>query len=266
MHFTVLVIGDDYDKILAPFNEQPDEDDTDCLDHCYWSCDAANGEEYTADTKVELEQEVLAAGTTIQNGPWLSNSQGYWDWYVLGGRWSGTLKLKNNATGIKGEPDSNMSTTDSALIKDIDFDGMYDEATTKAAITYDKIMTIFGELPIHLSQKEIQEKCRDKHGTIDYSKANIMYQEQPRLIALNTVSEAESTFPFFIDADDFFISREEYIELAKFQRISTHSIIDAEGVWYSRDDSSYEEYQKLFKDIIASLSPDTRISIIDCHV
>jgi len=267
-HFTVLVIGDDYEKILAPFNEQPDEDDEDCADNIYWECDGADGETYTADTKAELEKEVADAKTTIVEGPWLNNSQGYWDWYVLGGRWQGNLRLKNKNTsgqkgrpGVMSKPDLDPLNADSALIKDIDFDGMYAEAAEKAAIIYDRVMSIFGELPVHMTFKEMRDKYRYADGTINHEEVRKRYHEQPRIIALSTVRETDPQF--FINADEFLVSKEKYIEQAKLNRVATYAFIDLEGNWHAADE---DEYEKIFKDTLASLSPDTRISVVDCHV
>jgi hypothetical protein len=60
-HFTVMVIGENPENQLAPFDEN-----------------------------------ILVDGDY--------NQKSKWDWYTLGGRWSGMIKLKNGAKGIKGEP------------------------------------------------------------------------------------------------------------------------------------------------------------------
>lgn len=82
-HFTVLVVGDNPEDQLAPFQE----------------CDEGKS-----------SKEIIAEK---------------WDWYVLGGRWTGTFKLKEDAEGKLGRPGvmnepAEKGSVDSALKKDID--------------------------------------------------------------------------------------------------------------------------------------------------
>ena len=61
-----------------------------------------------------------------------TNPNAQWDWYEIGGRWTGTFKLKDEARGTIGKPGlmtpkAEKGFADSALKKDIDFDGMASE-------------------------------------------------------------------------------------------------------------------------------------------
>jgi hypothetical protein len=103
-HFTVLVIGENIDKQLAPFQENN-------MDDCpkeYLKFFSSKDDRY----KDEPEND--------EDGYW-ENPNAKWDWYSLGGRWSGMIKLKDGATGTYGRPGVFDNTTgiDSALIKDI---------------------------------------------------------------------------------------------------------------------------------------------------
>lgn len=59
----------------------------------------------------------------------LTNPNRKWDWWQIGGRWTGALIAKNGVKGIRGRPGlmtdpSDGNRYDSLLIKDIDFDAM----------------------------------------------------------------------------------------------------------------------------------------------
>ena len=76
MHFTVMVVGDDIEQQLAPFQENN-----------------------MGDCPEEYLEEVEYEGETYKENP---NAQ--WDWYLLGGRWTGLIQLKPEAkSGKTGE-------------------------------------------------------------------------------------------------------------------------------------------------------------------
>ncbi len=68
-HFTVIVIGDNPEEQLAPFNEELQVEKVE-----------EDGDEY-----------------------W-RNPDAKWDWYQLGGRWTGYFKLLPGKTGATGRP------------------------------------------------------------------------------------------------------------------------------------------------------------------
>lgn len=142
-HYTCLVIGNNYDLQLEPF----------------WELDLPieqlkkdpRAEFYLKYTTKELKTEYKEF--TLKNPnygtfkEWISDYYGYvydkkskgygyyhnpnakWDWYVVGGRWSGFFKLKENGSGSIGKPGvfgniPKNGWADQAMICDIDFEGM----------------------------------------------------------------------------------------------------------------------------------------------
>ena len=172
-HFTVLVIGDDVEKQLAPFHEfectgEDDEyvQDIDITDEVLAKAEKHNnkkeplvdfiagwygckpvpfgqhpdlsGEHKYGYTLVDVEGQV----TKVVNR---TNPNRKWDWWVIGGRWSGMLKLKDGATGERGQPgvmgtqrNAGSGYCDSALKGDIDLEGMRNAAGEEAAANWDK--------------------------------------------------------------------------------------------------------------------------------
>ena len=100
MHFPIIVVGEDVEGQLAPFQENN-------MGDC-------------PDKYLEKDDE----GNTY-------NPNAMWDWYVIGGRWSGGFKLKPNKKGfcqpeiLPGNRRKNFPNgVDSAIKGDIDFEGI----------------------------------------------------------------------------------------------------------------------------------------------
>lgn len=285
-HFTVLVIsndGDNLDELLAPFNEQPEEDDKFC--QLEWSCEGADGNHYGPyDSKEELEECLKAEGTTVAEGPWAGNPDAHWDWYVVGGRWQGMLKLKELAeSGIKGrpgtmgEPDTDPTRADSALKEDIDFDSMFGEAMKAATERYAKAMKIFGELPVHKSHDELWDyyvkKMPNADRDIIRTETRAAYAEQPRVKAFIMAKEADPDF--YYSADDFLMTEAQYVRKAKANTIVTHSVLqdgkwDEQGSmgWFgmSTDNIDQDSWEEQCLKRIEELPDDARLTIVDCHI
>lgn len=279
-HFTVLVIGNDVDKQLAPFNEQPNEDDKDCAPFMEWTAYGKNGE-YKAKTKEEAEKACLDAGDTLEDGPYYSNTQAQWDWYVIGGRWTGFFKLKEGATGMQGRPGLMTSkapagTADQALKKDIDFEGMMAEAGQKGGELYDLAMSIFGDA----QPNESWDSLRDRGLKVGKSIEDIReaYQKQPRCAALQLHAKENQDSPFGMfgySADDFLIDRDKFIRRRQIATVSTYAILkDGEWIqkgqmgWFgtSHDEVTPEEWDEKFMTMLEELPDDTLLTIVDCHI
>lgn len=154
-HFLTMVIGNDPEAQLAPFcqhlevdeyciGELSEKDKQRMLEHYnaeraipyknFDECYAENGEEWD-----EGQCRKNEAGAWCEYSTY--NTQSKWDWYLLGGRWSGQIiKLKKGATsGIIGKAAwwSNTNGIDAALKKDIDFEAMEPEYWVPYAVVKD---------------------------------------------------------------------------------------------------------------------------------
>jgi hypothetical protein len=148
-HFVTFVIGPDPEAQLAPFSEEIEVEPYKSRETApYWWLDrdedgnkpdmtpAEALADYNArgyndgEEKVYLDDEGLYTWTTY-------NPLSKWDWYTLGGRWTGAFKLKPGRTGQVGRPGTmgepgEAGWVDAALKGDIDFDGMRNEALREA--------------------------------------------------------------------------------------------------------------------------------------
>lgn len=145
------------------------------------------------------------------------NPKSQWDWWTVGGRWSGYLHTE---TG---------SHVDVYASNRIDWDSMKQDNTRKAEQWW----------------SEYEEKS----------------------------ARGESCHPYFeygIEKDD---TRETYI--ARRSSISTFAVVH-NGEWYEKgnmgwwgiahNEKSLDDWETQFQKILAELSPEDEITIVDCHI
>lgn len=253
-HFTVLVIGENQEQQLAPFQEN---NMGDCPKEFM---------EFQEDEDYDLDPIMN------KKGRW-HNPNSKWDWYTLGGRWTGFFKVKEGvAEAVVGSP--GLMTAPAAvgyadmLVKgDIDFEGMRNDAADEAAKEYDLAMKVIAGTPIHEPWSKIGPE-------MNYSnEARQKYHAQPRVIAWEKADR--NVFGFLSSPDKFLVTREEFIQNAKNSVGVTHAIIK-DGKWYERGEMGWwgfvgnekptDDWNAEFSKLIDGLSEDTVLSVFDCHV
>jgi hypothetical protein len=222
-----------------------------------------------------------------------TNPSAKWDWYQIGGRWSGFFKLKSNAESVLSsrlgtpsllttmDPDYKPPTADRAdqcLKNDIDIEGMRDEAGRKAGEAYDKFLAATVGCPPHLSWDEVKRR-NQKAGTdsegepnVNYEAAREEYGDQPAVKALR---ESKDKDVHWYEPDDFLCTREEYVNDARQGALATFAVIK-DGKWYQRGEMGWwgvvtkekdrNEWLTQFSNMIDSLPDDTLLTIVDCHI
>ena len=137
-HFNVAVFShttDEVDALLAPFIEQV--------------------EPYSPYAVFEEDEEYEVDDSTGKPGRWY-NPNARWDWYCVGGRWAGQLKLLEGRTGRYGSEYDAEETKklkkgccDSARVQDCDFS--QDQEAYKKALR-------FWEVAVEGSPRTAEEK------------------------------------------------------------------------------------------------------------
>lgn len=160
-HFTVMVIGAEPEKQLAPFDESiemdkyntgpiSNDEKTRFLDvyttyESNVSYGPKNTQEAEENKKKTFDELYKIYGEDWNSCDWEKDERGIWcrfstynpnskwDWYSLGGRWSGMIKLKEGASGIEGRSGvfDNETGIDQAKKGDI---ANFDELTTFAVL------------------------------------------------------------------------------------------------------------------------------------
>lgn len=235
--------------------------------------------EYINKTEEDLDEYIQEEfGVEKKNGVWYrkTNPNAKWDWYELGGRWTGMLKMKAHAVGELGSPGLMTSPAeegyaDQARKGEVDFDGMREEAADKAAKAYDKAMKYIGDIHEHENWNVLRERVISAGGTID--DARKAYHQQPRCVAWNKIEDRD--FRFGYEVDRFSVSREKFIQDARNSAVLTFAVIK-DGKWYERGEMGWwacvsnekdgDVWAEEFSKLLDSVSDDTLISIYDCHI
>lgn len=297
-HFTVLIIGDDIEKQLAPFHEfectgRDDEyiQDIDVTDELLTTMserefslsEVLDWYGYEEENIFEKEEDIIKENckyryaivkdNTLIKAIKRTNPNAKWDWYLVGGRWTGYFKVKEGCTVYKtGEPGlltapAEIGYADSLLKKDIDFEYMRTKSKEKAIKEYTDIMLLVGDsiksfIPWNIVRYEMFKN--------DVNAARTFYHSQEAKKLLST----DEIYTWY-DVEDFLCTLEEYVQNAIDSSISTFAVIK-DGQWYERgkmgwwgmvtDEKNRPKWNKEFSKLLDSISDDTLLTIVDCHI
>ena len=279
-HFTVAVFSTDgdYEKLLAPFNENLEVE-------AYVDLCKEEVIEQFEDVKsqildrsdaflVEKQEEMLSKGSSIlemspkQFAKWYwdsdlneegalmttYNPNSKWDWYVVGGRWSGMLIVKDDAEGERGslgvfgydrEKESPVPTgyrcVDHAKVSDIEWDVMREVELQEKKMLWKKYMTEYAEKMLHAKTEEEKESER-------------------RWLLMTYGMRSDVTEEKYLDNSTGF---------------TTFAVITPDGAWHERgamgwfgivqgeEDDWAERYKERFLD---TADPDWYLTVVDCHI
>jgi len=224
-HYTVAVFSkrpEDVDELLEPFNEN--------------SSPASPYMEFVESADEDFDEDAQ------KHGYW-HNPQAYWDWWEIGGRWHGMLRLKKGATGrcvasspFATAPKCKTGTCDQALVTHCDFTP--DEKEYKWALRFWEV---------------IVEGAEREEGEPEYTTWLV-----PQ---------------YYIDK---YGTKERFAE--HHARFTTYAFVRADGEWvapgrvgfFGSDDStkdSQEEYDAKLKAYLTQAAEEgLYITIVDCHI
>lgn len=238
-HYVAIVIGDDIEGQLAPYDEG-----IDVAPH--WAVHTKNvpesdgarrmlgvepGVEITAEQFVayvmdRYDDEKLRVSEDGKDAEHLTtyNPQSKWDWYAIGGRWAGRLITKDGAR------------VDSALKREIDFDAMVAAAKKAAGDDWDEMDRHFGGLR---GDQKVSEWYRKQYHL-------------DRLDPRGSYVEEESRYPlggYALVKDGQWHAQGEM------------------GWWGMSDDAmTTDEWQARLWESITELPEDARITVVDLHI
>jgi len=297
-HFTVLVIGENPEAQLAPYHEF---ECTGVVDEFVQSVDVTQHarDKYREHGKDQNFEEFvrswfglrpIKAGATPdlhgdQKYGWYevndkggvvkvvrrTNPNAKWDWYVLGGRWTGFFKLKEGREGVVGEPGILTEPpphgyVDQAFKGDIDFEAMREKAAEGARKDYE-------EFEVALKGREPPPRFEEfRKNYEDVEEARKAYWELPVVKDLQKAGK----IPFFSDVNDIYgCGKEKFIERARLGAVTTFAFIK-DGVWHeqgemgwfgiTKNEKDEDEWLREFNRVLDSLPDDTLLSVYDCHI
>ena len=248
-HFTVLVIGDNWEEQLDPFWEIDLSLEDKRKDYRCKFDPKITKDNLQAEYEKFLKKYHNYKEKYIDAKDWVDDWHGYcfdedtqsygyyhninekWDWYEMGGRWSGFFKLKEGASGKIGKPgvfnnNPRSGYVDQAFKKDIDFEGMIKDS-----------------IKIY---EETWENSRNEKDIVT------LY------------------YKYGIQKDD---TKESYIKRGS--SISTFAIL-FEGKWYEKGNMGWwglvsnekdeNEWDDEFNKLLNNLPDDTLLTLVDCHI
>jgi hypothetical protein len=290
-HFTVLVVGEDVKAQLAPYDENLRVEPYHDYEENPWFADKAaeagidptdlraladwaNAEwpEEGGDPHYDVDEKGLYTMSTY-------SQKSKWDWYSVGGRWSGFFKVKGNAVGAGvGQPgvagnQAPSGTADFINKGDIDFEGMESTAREEATKLYDKYeAAVAGTEPARTWDELLKEaKAAD---AFDIGKVREIYHAQPRIKAVAKVFGRIDYFDF--DQDELQEKgRERYLDYMAASAWVPFAMVK-DGEWYEKgkmglwamvsDPVPKEAWVAEIRGIILDLPDDTKLTLVDAHI
>jgi hypothetical protein len=202
------------------------------------------------------------------------------------------LKLKSGKKGGRGqrswtnESDPiSIQHADSALKKDIDFEGMRRDKGLEAGARYDKLAMLFGgEIP-RLTYTWDQVLNGEKFKTLNIDEKRAIYHGQPAMRRLrdltrnqelmNRLNQEDRSLLTWVDLQDYQGTRAEYVKKAEDSAGMTYAVLK-DGEWYGRGEMGWfgvsrselpeGQYEAKFRELIDSLPDDTLLTVVDCHI
>lgn len=289
-HFSVMVVGENPEEQLAYFDESLQVEEYEVgivskeqkdrmlafyaengqvfssFDECYAEC----GEEWNGNSYRKDEDGIWREYST-------NNPDAKWDWYVLGGRWSGCyIRLKPGATsGVYGEPSSfgNEVGIDSARKGDIDFVAFRREIEEKARQCYREVVAkCGGSIPkLELTWETIWNGS--EYANLSIAEKQKLYHNQPAVKRWEQTGLDESFFGPSLQ--NFQCTEDEFVSRSVLKAFAPYAFVK-NGVWYGSGDMGWfgvstnqkppQEWQLEVLKMVESLPDDTLISFYDCHI
>lgn len=290
-HFSVLIIGENPEGQLEPFDEgietEPvqqgevsEEEQQRFIDYYKKEITGLTFAELYAKKGDDWNSNNYKLG---DDGKWYEyttyNPDSKWDWYSLGGRWSGFFKMKPGIDSVTGRPGvfdnvPEEGYSDQAIKGDIDFEGMKNDAGDKAREYHKKVMKAFGGvLPV------VELKWKDliaDESITDIDAKRQMYHNQPAIIRTKSICDLNrDELGYFFDLEEFEADEEKHVQDAKDRVLTTYAVLkDGEWIgkgemgWWgiSSGDMDQDEWNKKVTELVDSLPDDTLLSMYDCHI
>ncbi|AOY94307.1 hypothetical protein BKK79_35970 [Cupriavidus sp. USMAA2-4] len=298
-HFAVMVIGENVEQQLQPFHEFEctgtndqfvqnvditanvqsaiDEGETleGALDY-YGLGERTIEDESQAETQGDQASHMYGYAV-VKDGKLIkavdrTNPNKKWDWWTIGGRWSGFLKLKAGRAGLLGKrgalgscADDGPGRADVVRKGDIDFDGMRDAAGQKAADRWATAAAASnGETWL------TWDHVRDVLHAGDIAAARDAYNAQEVMKAV-----AKALGNPWDGVDEYLTPRDQYIQQARDGATVLYAVLK-DGEWiargdmgwfgFSNDHASESDWNRKVNELLDGLPDDTTITVVDCHI
>ena len=233
------------------------------------------------------------------------NPEAHWDWYSIGGRWTGKLKLKkskrhkqyakdgivgNGTPGLMTELNRDSNYCDFAPAHMIDWAGIKEDQLNSELDAFDKIMEIRDKYQRLRREKEFDiSELEDAPELLkswkNWNDSEFLRELFPDVLDFfyveylmsRTNDETDLLFMDYGYFNSFMCTREQYIKQHKADAL-TFAFIDLDGNWVEREhmgmwgiswkEDKHEEldYDDVFWKFLESIPDDMTVFFIDCHI
>ena len=219
-----------------------------------------------------------------------------WDWYQIGGRWSGYFPVKQPIVSedlgdlIHGrrswtnqDQPREAFTVDGGPVRLLDLELLRDRKGIEAGERYDAYQALVQDLPEALPFRLFSEDAQGRVELTDnrqeineiWDEARAAFGRQPRVEAARNSEEFRFSFECLIT--EFSVSREFYVETARNAAVPGYALVTTDGSWVAPGkmgwfgmSSDSEEDMAMFKakanGYVEGLDPDTLLIAVDCHI
>lgn len=200
------------------------------------------------------------------------NPNARWDWWVIGGRWTGYFDLKEGKTGELGQPGAfgnapREGGVDIARKGDIDFLSKYEEFKEGYLLKANKLFELMGDVP-YIPWPEYESLYEDI-GDRRYA-----YWDQDFLKLLKERdTEKEFQWTDGMDFVDMLTDPDGYAHTAGIFSCVPYAIVDEHG-WHERGTMGWcgismdedDNWDQKAWDKLQSYPDDAVFVLVDCHI
>jgi len=296
-HFTVLVSAKDDDELeqkMLPFHEYectgieqyiefvvevPTEDIEIVASQLR--------EKYYSDSYLS-DLEILESwyGGELRDEGWgrVTNPNAKWDWYQIGGRWTGKLILKEIGMGRNGSPglmtavNDDPNRADVALAGDVDWQAIHDESVNRQVDGYllrHHYIAMAEERDI---PEEYWENAEKEWNTNEFSHAVGSVQKLAlyKLATSLAVQDGHHFWDTYEDVGNYMNMTERQYRASVIGEAQTYAFIDLHGNWQQRGEMGWfgmsdesagtDNYDEAWWQFVKSIPEDQLVYVIDCHI
>lgn len=299
-HFVVLVVGDDVEKQLQPFHEfectghddeyvvevdktaeiqaRIDKEGESIEDAVEYHL--GDNKIVTDESEIDREGRHKYGYAIVRDGALIkavdrTNPNAKWDWWVVGGRWTGyfttkgpggTLGERGLSCGPKDDAEYERQRTgnkaDSCKWGDVDLEAMKSVEREEANTAFSQWEECFTKHGRPRSWEEVLEA----HGEAQIEAARTEYWGQP---AIQEMRKRNG----WCNPDLYGFDREKYVEERVRQSVIPFAILK-DGVWHEKGRMGWfasvsgenVNWVDHAEALLASIDPDTTVTAVDCHI
>lgn len=220
------------------------------------------------------------------------NPNAKWDWYSVGGRWTGLLHLKpgkqgeNGRPGLMTEANTDSKRCDVALAGDVDWFAVEEKYINNRLNEYHDRQNFINaasdlkDIPDSIYQKAIDLFVGDKSPRGDQARSIFKTLErclQWEYAEYLAKKEDPKTY-WFDDWEEIerFLMTEEEFSATITSVAQTYAFIDLEGNWNQRGQMGWfgcsdeskgtQDYDSAWWEFVKSIPSDQYVFIVDCHI